>query len=395
MAGEAVTLTGPPPAPWTQRPLAVAAVSTVAATVVAALRLLVATNGHIGRFVVAGTQYTDPARVPPGIPVGSGSGYDGQFYYRIALSPFDFATHAFGIRVDNTVRFGRVMYPFLAWIVAGTRDGAVPWTMVAVNIAGIAALGAMGAVLARDGGRSVWWGLLLPGSFGFLWTLSRDLTEITEAAFLVAGLLALRRGRPVLAGAALAGAVLSRETALVAVACIAVVQVAAWWRRRDGPERALFAAWIIPLVSFAAWQVVVLVGTGQLAAVGSGQRNVGVPLLGLGRGISHYAGRLPDVGALLWFGELAVVVALVTTAALALRRSRAPLHERLAWGAYVVLALCLAPAIWLGDVGFRSLNDVYVLSCLVILASARRPQVIAVVLAGSWLVVAVELIKFV
>lgn len=377
-----------------ERPAAVGAVSALAAAVVAGLRLAVATDGHIGRFVVAGDQYADPSRVPPGIPVGSGAGYDGQFYYRLALSPFDVAHRAFGIQMDTAVRFGRVMYPFLAWITAGTRTAAVPWTMVAVNIAGIGALGVMGAVLARDGGRRVWWGLLLPGSFGFLWTLSRDLTEITEAALLVAGLLALRRGRPGWAAAALTAAVLSRETALVAVGCIAVVQGRDWWRRRAGPGT-MALAWVVPVVGFVAWQLVVLARTGHLPATGSGSRNVGVPFDGLLRGISHYGALLPDVRALLWFGELVVMATLVVTAALAVRHSHAPDHERLAWVAYVVLALCLAPGIWLGDVGFRSLNDVYVLSWLVILASARRPRLVALALAGSWLVVAVELIKFV
>jgi hypothetical protein len=382
--------------------VAVGGVSSLAAAVVAGLRLVVAVNGHVGRFVVAGSQYTDAARVPAGIPVGSGSGYDGQFYYRMALSPFDVAHRAFGIQMDTAVRFGRIMYPFLAWMAAGTREAAVPWTMVAVNIAGIGALGVMGAVLARDGGRRVWWGLLLPGSFGFLWTLSRDLTEITEAAFLVAGLLALRRQRPGLAAAALTAAVLSRETALVAVGCVAVVQGRDWWRARTGASSPTSAApgamalsWIVPIVAFVAWQLVVLARTGHLPATGSGSRNVGVPFEGLARGVSHYGALLPDVRALLWFGELVVMAALVVTAALALRHSGAPDHERLAWVAYVVLALCLAPAIWLGDVGFRSLNDVYALSCLVILASARRPRLIALALAGSWLVVAVELVKFV
>jgi hypothetical protein len=378
---------------WSNRPITVGVASTVVAAAVVGLRIAVAGGGHVATFIVAGNRYADPHRVPAGVPVVIGNGYDGQFYYRIALSPFDFARHAFGIQVDTVARFGRLTYPLLAWLLAGGQDRAVPWTLVVVNVIGLGVLGLLGASVAHDGGRRVWWGLLLPASFGFLWTLSRDLTEITEAVFLVGGFVALRRGRPVLAGVVFSAAVLSRETALVAVACVAVVQVGRWWRERREPRQA--AAWVIPVVVFAAWQVVIWVQTGHLAATGSGARNTALPLRGFVDGLSHYVHDLPHAAALLWFGELVVLVIVVGSAALAWRVTSAPAHERLAWIAYVVLALCLAPGIWLGDVGFRSLDDVYVTSCLLILASPRTPRVMAVVMAGSWIVVAVELIKFV
>ena len=407
------------------RPVAVGVAVTVLAGAVAVLRIVVAGHGHIDTFIVAGNHYVDAHRVPSGVPVGVGNGYDGQFYYRIALAPFDFSRTAYGIRIDSVERFGRITYPLLAWLVAGTRDAAVPWTLVVVNIAGLGALGMLGAVVARDGGRRVWWGLLLPASFGFLWTLSRDLTEITESVFLVGGFVALRRGRPVLAGIVFSAAVLGRETAMVAVACVAATQAVRWWRQRsrvgvtpaavalgDGGRSASAAtgvatasgisvtpretvAWVIPVAVFAAWQAVVWAGVGHVAVTGSGERNTAFPLQGFVDGFSHYVHEVSHTSGLLWFGELVVLVIVVATAALAWRVSAAPAPERLAWIAYVVLALCLAPGIWLGDVGFRSLDDVYVMSCLVVLSSPRTPKVMAVAVAGSWLVVAVELIKFI
>jgi hypothetical protein len=42
-------------------------------------------------------------------------------------------------------------------------------------------LGLGGALLARDSGRHVLWGLVLPGYWGYLWSLGRDLTEISAA----------------------------------------------------------------------------------------------------------------------------------------------------------------------------------------------------------------------
>ena len=54
------------------------------------------------RFVFAGDEFCDPARVPSNLPVGIDSaGHDGQFYYRLALDPFSAEPTAFGIRLDN------------------------------------------------------------------------------------------------------------------------------------------------------------------------------------------------------------------------------------------------------------------------------------------------------
>ena len=69
------------------------------------------------------------------------------------------------------------------------------------NVAAIGALGYLGAMIARQGGRHAAWGLLLPGYFGLVTSLSRDTAEPVDAAFLVAGLLAIRARRPALAAA--------------------------------------------------------------------------------------------------------------------------------------------------------------------------------------------------
>ena len=50
------------------------------------LRLLRLADGDIGYFVLAGTEFTDASA---GLPLLEGAGYDGQFFHRLAVSPFD------------------------------------------------------------------------------------------------------------------------------------------------------------------------------------------------------------------------------------------------------------------------------------------------------------------
>ncbi|HTZ09707.1 MAG TPA: hypothetical protein VMB72_11570, partial [Acidimicrobiales bacterium] len=342
-------------------PLSVALATGAVALVVVALRVLVAGHGHVGRLVLVGSNFVVPGG-RPGVPVTPGNGYDGQFYYRLALDPLNFSAFVHGMHMDSAARFERIAYPALAWAGSGGHEGLVPWSLIAVNVLALGVVGWLGALLARDGGKAPVWGLLLPAYFGFVWSLSRDLTEIVEITFLVAGLVAIRRRRPVLAGVVLAGAVLSRETSLVTVGAVALVQVIGWWRhRRYRAERPSLhpVTWILPVLAFAGWQAFAGVELGHLPLLASGQHNLGIPFAGLARGFEHYATRLPSKDSVLWFGELAVLCLVVVSTGRSVLSASVRIHERLAWAGYGVLSVCLSSGIWLGDVGFRSLDDLY------------------------------------
>lgn len=335
--------------------------------------------------------------MPAGLPVSPGSGYDGQFYYRMALDPLNFDRLAYGIRFDTYARLGRMGYPALAWLVSLGRHGAVPAALVAVNVVALAALALGGALVARQSGRVVWWGLALPAYFGYLWTLGRDLTEITEAAFLVLGIYAYRRARFGWAGLALLAAVLCKEDAAYVVVAFGAVRVVPLiWRRRWSAFGRVDLPWALPLAGFAAWQLVVAAATGHLPLRASGGANLGPPLGGLVSAVHHYLGSgVTRTASALWWAELAVLVVLTVAAALQVRPSSVPVREKVAWASVVVLALCVASGIWKGDVGFRSLDSVYLFDWLVLLGSGWRLWWPGAVSAGAWLVVFVELVRFI
>jgi hypothetical protein len=380
----------------------------VAAVVVVGLRILVAGEGDPGRLVLLGRTFATPG-YRFAIPVRPGTGYDGEFYYRMALGPFHFGRTWSGITLDTDARFNRMVYSVLAWLVSGGQHSLVPWSLIAVNVVGIGVLGWLTAGVARSYGQGVWWGLLIPAYCGFLYSLGRDLTEIVESAFVVAGLVALRRRHALWAGLLLAAAVLTRETAMGFVAALAAVDLAsrvpslASWLRRHGrlvEDRATVAiwAWLVPVVAFVGWQLVVRAETGSVPLFDSGQSNLGTPFVGLVHGFRHYLAAFPGRASLFWFAELFLLVVVVGLAARALRTSTAPGYVRLAFGVYVVMAVSLAKPIWLGDVGFRSLEDVYVVSCLVLLSSrrlslARATRYLPVLSTMVWCVVAAQVIK--
>ncbi|MGB7050688.1 MAG: hypothetical protein WBG41_03885 [Acidimicrobiales bacterium] len=374
-------------------PIVVAGLATVAGLVFVIARLIVAAHGNVSIFIVAGSDHASAARLPPGIAVRRGSGYDGQFYYRMALDPANMARSAFGIRVDTISRFERIGYPAIAWLLALGRHSLVPDTLVATNVLALGVLGYGGGLLARESGRHAMWGAVFAGFWGYLWSAGRDLTEITAAAFLLLGLYAYRRQRWVPAGVFLLAASLSKETAAYVVVIIAATRLWEWVSgRRRQPLAAADVAWAVPILGFITWQGVVLAVTGSVPVLSSGNSNLGLPFVGLSHGVHQYLTGLPSRASLIWVGELVVLVALTVVAGLSIRKSSAPVHERWAWAAVVLLAISAANGIWVGDVGFRSLDTVYLFSWLVLLGTPRRLGPLSGLVGVTWVLVAFELI---
>jgi hypothetical protein len=374
------------------------------------LRWLDAAHRQLGEFVVAGSQYASPGRVPKDLPVGQGSGYDGQFYYRLALDPFDLARSAFGISFDSFSRVERIGYPFLAWIVAGGQHGSVPRALVVVNVVACGAVAFGGGLLAQSAGRHALWGLVFAGYWGYLWTLGRDLTELTAAAFVLLGLAAWTRRAPVWSGVALLCAVLSKETSVLLVGALAMAVL--WVRSTQGrpgstsvasppasplshplrPRRS-DVAFLIPIGGFILWQVILWHVTGRVPIYKSGGENLGIPLVGLFHGVTHYLSLFPSAASAVWLGELGILVLVVVGAAKSL--GAAPFEFRILWIASVLLALSAATGIWLGDVGFRSLDDAYLMSWLVLLYRRQTGWPWVMICGGTWVVVFVELVRYV
>jgi len=363
------------------RPAGVAAIVFLAAVVFVALRLVVAGSGDISHFVLATrVPFVNPATAPSGLSLIHGHPYDGEFYYRLALDPANLQKTAFGITLDIPFRLERIGYPFLAWLLAAGQAPLVPASLVLVNVLAMAAIGYLGAVVAVAAKRHALWGLLLPAYFGLWFSLARDLTEPVSAACLLAALLAYRRRRFVLAGGLFAYAALSRETALVAIAALALIRVLAIARGRARPGRA-DAAWTIPLVAFAAWQLIVWETTREVPLSSNLHENAGSPLHPLAHAVTTNLSRLsvhhPDND--IWIVELAVLLVVTLGAAASLRTTAAPDHERLGFALYLVQALFLSAYVYNDLSDFRALTELYLFAVLVLLGSRRslKPYALA------------------
>jgi hypothetical protein len=143
------------------------------------------------------------------------NGYDGQFYYALARAPW--SRH--GLDIDApAIRQARILYPAVSWLLSAGDAHRLLWVMPLVNVLAIAALAALGALVARGHGLSPWWGALLPFAVNAAMPALRNLTDVlstlTVAALLVAW---LRRWPWWMLALCAAGALFSREQNVVVV----------------------------------------------------------------------------------------------------------------------------------------------------------------------------------
>jgi len=359
----------------TDQPAVAGLIALLAALGFALARWQTWANGTISRFILVGSHFATPAQLPSGVPVAPTYGYDGQFFYRLALNPLNFHKTAYGITMDRPYRYMRIGYPALTWLFSFGQHVVVPVMLVAVNVAAVGAIGYLGGVFARDGGRHALAGLLLPGYFGLITSLSRDTAEPLAAACLLAGLLAVRARRPVPAALLLAYGALTRETVMVAVAAIAIMRVIGVLRRGQRPGRDDLV-WTVPTVVFVAWEVVVKAATGSIPLLADGGRNAGTPFIApfqaFRSNLAHINTHQFDQYDL-WFLELAILALFAIAALASLRSTSAPVHERLAFVLYLIEICVVTPSTWGSlDADLRSFIEVYLLAVIILLGTPRR-----------------------
>jgi len=336
-------------------------------------------KGHLSLFIMAGHVYTHRTQLPRGLLLVPSAGYDGQFYYRLALDPANWHATAFGITMDQSYRYTRIGYPLLAWIFSLGQHQLVPVVLVALNLLGVAAMALLGGMFARESGRHALWGLAFAAYFGLVISVGRDTAEPLGEACMLGGLLAFRRDTPrmyLLATALFTFGAITRETILFAPAAIAVTRLIAIVRRRANPGLADLT-WIVPAAGYGLVEVAVhFVVKGEFPLLANSSRNLTVPFTALVDALKYDAAHIntahlsPIDISLLEYATLAIFI-LAGLAVLFV--TTAPAHERLAFVFFVLQLGLLSSQIWTSTFGEgRSLIEPYLMALVLLVATPRR-----------------------
>jgi hypothetical protein len=346
-------------------------------------------------FIVAGDRFVDPARLPSPIIVKANSdGFDGQFYYRIALSPFELK-RANGIQIDDPpFRTQRILYPLLAWGVALGHAAFVPASLFLVNLFGIGAI----AFLATRLTTRLCLPTLTPLAMvlwpGLIVSLTHDTTEIVAAALLLAALDAYFAER-LFAYAVLGGlAALTRETSglfLAGVACFEGVRAVRPLSWTDGWRRMIIVC--LALIPFVIWREALLDYWGQSPLAAAVKSDVSWPFLGILEklrgtllGTGYYGNKLAlrgfELGSL---GLLAAFCALVSVRLSAILRASSFGVLAAGWLPVMLLMTMLredGPLIG-PESYFRVFTECFVVGCLILALRPPSRWVNMTMFAGS------------
>lgn len=417
--------------------------------------LLVRADGDPSLLVHAGPPWTDAAQARGSLTVQpADEAFDGQFFYRLGVAPWSAARTVDGVTFDlPALRNARWGYGALAFVASGGDPDLVPWALIALNVVAAAAVGGIGGALARSAGRHAAWGVLFVLWPGFAYSLSLDTSELVASAFLLGGLLALRRGRWPVAGALLVAAVLTRDTTLAVVAGVGIGG-AWWWLAPSGRARQRTTTWAAPerplgpggadakgtddagspavvagtaavcgwgtggaglpagrpvevvdrrsaravvgveaiaAAAFTGWQLLQRSRFGALPLTSSGDNNLAAPFAGL---VDQLATLLPPAGADEAFRLLCIVglVVLLGSAIRAWPRSAAPWPELVAFAPAVAVVVALNAYLWSGATAFgRAATEAGLLAIVVLLGARGRRTLplLGVGLGGVWLLTAV------
>ncbi len=229
---------------------------------------------YIGRHFINQSHASPVIRLDPSYPNVDEIGYDGEFFYYLALDPVN-ARYYMDV---STYRYTRILYPMLARTLALGRPALIPWTLWLINWLAIAGGALAVAAWLKRHGFSPWFALVYGLYPGLIVVLQRDLSEALGYGLAAAAIYVFDFGpgrRQLLAAGIFALAALTRETTAVFALVYAGAVLFGGGPRPALPQRgrviaaALFAA--IALGPLALYKLFLL------AWLGAGH-DIGIPL---------------------------------------------------------------------------------------------------------------------
>ena len=358
---------------------------------VATLILLALTAGRwgfgdrdISRFIVCGDRFTDTTRTP--IPVQvltDSSGYDGQYFARLAFAPFTKKQSAHGIKLDSpSYRQQRIFYPLTAWLLAAGNAEFIPWTLVLVNFFALVGIAVVAAQIAKSFHLHPGYGLLPMLSCGLILSFGRDLAEPLTIFLVTLTLYFLLQKRIFLCALTASFSVLTRESSLITFAAIGLLMTGYSFLEKPRLKDKSFLWLLMPLCIYLLWQVYLRSVWGS-SPVTSGPTLCPYPLRDFFKQFTLYPYKHKPLECLVsglylfWYFWLAGAV-LNSFRKKPGSLQREPKHYltilRTAWFFWAIFILFLPLCMWEDDWGFtRIMTEWALLGWLCLFAGGKKP----------------------
>jgi hypothetical protein len=205
---------------WQRVALSPLAVFAVVLFIYAAWTLATFHAGYVATdFALVSWHFAHQSTASSAITFGSnfrysvGQGYDGQFCYFIALDPRNARFYI----DDPAYRYGRILYPIAARLLAFGQAALIPYALILINLLAISGGVLLLAYWLRRHGVSPWLALVYGLYSGLFVAYQRDLTEPLGYGLVILAIFCFdfSRRRVLWAGICFGLAALAREATLV------------------------------------------------------------------------------------------------------------------------------------------------------------------------------------
>lgn len=326
-------------------------------------------------FILVGEYLVyDPNQVVNNITVIKNSGgYDGQYYYRLALNPFANKRYDFGIILDApSYRSQRIVYPLLVWLFSfGGKKKIVPYMMIFINFLCLS-LFVYFVNLYLQNNQDTWLNFGLVFYPGFILTLSRSLPEIVAVSFVSVGLYLLKRNKILLSSIFMFMSVLAKETTFVIPAVLVIMCLYNTVVKKKSDNKYLF---IIPLIGYLIWIFILYSRWKNLPFI-EGSQNFTFPFHGIKNYISSLIPPQNDLEKL-WLVEIIFVLIFSLCTLFCIKFSSVENFVKVVFIIYFLMMIHYSETIWVEDWAFlRAITEMVIFGWLILLNTPKSFNII-------------------
>ncbi len=205
-----------------------------------------------------------------GMVIFDGGGYDGQFYYYVAMDPFLEKGY-----FKNAYRQQRILYPLLARCLAFGNEGLIPYTLYIINLLSVAVGMFFLILILRQYSLHPMWSLFYGLSPSSIMTIQYDLPSPLSIALIIAAVYFYANKRIFFTAIFMALSFLTREDSIVILIPLLL------WDYQYNRQIKRIILLLGCLIPFFFWQLFVTSTLGDTAVATSAEAISLIPFSGI------------------------------------------------------------------------------------------------------------------
>lgn len=306
-------------------------------------------------FITAGSDYVDSSKNVNNIIIQKGQGYDGQFFYKLALNPFNFNKEYQGVILDvPSYRIQRIAYPLAVWLLAFGNPSSIPFSLVLVNILSFLGIIFFTKKIIDHLNADKIYAILPFFLCGIYMSFSRDLSEVLELFFFVITVYYYLLNKNILFVIFSTLTIFTRETSMICLMPLALFKI--FECKFHYKKIVLF---IIPFLGFLLWKIFLLKHI-ENANMNQGYNHLGFPFKGIIDGFLfnlNFTDTKHSVEFLFWILLLIWNIFLIYFSLKAILKIKFNTNNSFAvfsliYIFWLILACCFTQTIYVDDWGF-------------------------------------------